>query len=274
MLAGIACPISLLEEYAAQGHYHMALSHLILESKQYRDFYLRMSERGDFVSVDNGVVEEGEALPIQKVLEAAHAVHAKEVVLPDVLHDSHGTLIKTALALDYLRSHRCLDDLQWMGVPHGRTFREWLSCYLTMLDLPDIGTIGVSMFDHDLLPGCRPQILSALEQLNLIDYAKEYHVLGCWSDLREVWFLAHRCEESPTRYGRYHGCHSVKRSWVRSMDTGVPVRLGLLHYRHATMEDPEVLPAFKHRKEDFYAKHVINETIQYNIDLYKQWCEE
>lgn len=269
MLAGIACPISLLEECAAQGTYHMALSHLILESEEYRDFYLRMSERGDFVSVDNGVVEEGEALPIQKVLEAAHAVRAKEVVLPDVLYDGAASYRAIWHALDYLKTYRCIRDFQWMAVPHGKTFREWLDCYLTLLRTEEIGTIGISMFDHDLLPGGRPQILTVLENLNLLDGTKEYHMLGCWIDLREVWFLAHTSVGGPRGYG---WC-SVTRPWVRSMDTGIPVRLGLVGYRHPYLVDPALSPTFVHRKEDFYAEHEMNEHVQYNIDLYKQFCE-
>jgi len=249
----------------------MALSHLILESEEYRDFYLRMSERGDFVSVDNGIVEQGEALPIKDVLEAAHAIRAKEVVLPDVLYDSHGTLIKTVLALDYLRSHHCIDDLQWMGVPHGRTFKEWLACYLTMLDLPDIKTIGISMFDHDLLPRGRPQILDVLEQLNLIDATKEYHMLGCWRDLREVWHLAHRCTAKASHYGP----RPVLRLWVRSMDTGVPVRLGLRRLRGRRLTGSyKRLVRITHRQDDFFAEHKMNDDIQHNIDLYKAWCGE
>ena len=270
MLAGIACPISLLEECAAQGHYHMALSHLILESEEYRVFYLRMSERGDFVSVDNGVVEEGEALPLQKVLEAAHMVRAKEVVLPDILYDSPGTYRATADALDYLREHGCLGDFKWMAVPHGKTFKEWLDCYLSLLRKERITTIGISMFDHDLLPGGRPQILAVLEDLMLIDPMKEYHMLGCWKDLREVWFLAHTTVEGPRGYG----CCQVSRPWIRSIDTGIPVRLGLVGYRHPYLVDPGALPTFEHRKEAFFAEHKMNDDIQYNIDLYKRWCEE
>jgi len=85
MLCGIAAPVCLLDEYAGQGTYHLALAHLILESPAYREFYLRMSRRGDHVGVDNGVVETGSPLPFTEVLEAARAVEATEVVLPDVL---------------------------------------------------------------------------------------------------------------------------------------------------------------------------------------------
>ena len=270
MLAGIACPISLLEACAAQGHYHMALSHLILESEEYRDFYRRMSKRGDFVSVDNGVVEEGEALPLQKVLEAAHMVRAQEVVLPDILYDSPGTYRVTADALDYLREHGCLGDFKWMAVPHGKTFREWLDCYLSLLRKEGITTIGISMFDHDLLPDGRPQLLDALETLDLVDPSKDYHCLGCWNDLREMWFLAHLCAESPTFYGP----RPIRRTWIRSADTGIPVRLGLVGYQHPTLDDSAPPIPFTHRREDFFAKHEMNDSIQYNIDLYKTWCEE
>ena len=270
MLAGIACPISLLEECAAQGHYHMALSHLILKSEVYRSFYLRMSQRGDFVSVDNGVVEKGKALPLVSVLEAAHMVRAQEVVLPDVLYDGPKTLYVVSEAWEYLTMHGCIQDFRWLAVPHGRTFREWLECYLQLLMIDAVDTIGVSMFDHDLLPGGRPQILSVLEELQLVDSTKDYHMLGCWKDLRETWFLAHRYRVPTTPYGESPG----KRTWIRSMDTGVPVRVGLMNGQYYPLDEPQMPLPVTHRGDDFFAAVVMNDAIQHNIDLYKTWCEE
>lgn len=268
MLCGIASPVSLLRECAARGTYHLALSHLILESEEYRDFYREESERGIIVGVDNGLVEQGESLPLSSVLEAAKAVEAKEIVLPDVLGDADASLGAT---LDGLVEYQSRDEAlpyRLMAVPHGDTAADWLTSYVELLQIQEISVIGISMFDSDLFPGGRVGLLDSLEDWGLIDPTKRYHMLGCWKDIREAYGLAFRSISHAHSYGWY----PAPRKYVRSMDTGLPVRWGLQGLVCPKLTSPKRPPEATHRHDDFNAPVEMNDSVRMNVRLYQSCC--
>lgn len=269
MLAGIAAPVSLLKECAGQGTYHLALSHMILTSDEYRAFYRAEVEEGVMVGVDNGIVECGQSLPLQRVIDAAGMIDATEFVLPDVLGDGEASWSATIIGLQLYEEMGRPGDFGLMAVPHGRDMRDWMACYLRILDLEAVRVIGISMFDHDLHPGGRVGLLDALEDLKLIDVTRSYHMLGCWRDLREAYGLATRCRSHEYSQGWY----VETRDYVRSMDTGLPVRWGLQDLRCPALRCPQKPPVAEHRKDDFHAPATMNGAIQHNIDLYKRCCE-
>ena len=263
MLDGIAAPISLLDLCAAQGHYHLALSHLILSSEKYRAFYLKMSQRGDLVGVDNSIVELGHAASVPKVVQAAELVGAHEFVLPDELHDGARTYELVQQGLDKLDGMGWMGKIKTIAVPHGKTATEWFRTYLALIDTDGVDVIGISMFDHELFQGGRPSLVKALNDLRLVSPTHQYHMLGCWEDIREPYLLS-------------------KYPWVRSMDTGMPVRLGIkgLLNPGVSYDDGgfggddwnQPMPTYEHRKEDFFAPHKMTVAIQWNIDLYLRGC--
>lgn len=267
MLGGIAAPISLLGTYAAQGNYHLALAPLILKSKVYRDFYLAESERGVLIGVDNGVVEQGESLSLESVIEAARAVNARELVLSDMLGDGVASYEATREGLVHYNELGRPGGFELMAVPHGSSTREWFECYLAILRLP-VDVVGISMFDSDLFEGGRVELLGMLEDLELINFSMAYHMLGCWADLREAYGLATRCRSHAYSYSWY----VEPRSYVRSMDTGLPVRWGLQGLRSPTLQDPTAPPKAAHRRTDFFAPVEPSADIQWNVDLYKALC--
>jgi len=269
MLCGIASPVALLESCAAQGNYHLALSHLILESPEYCEFYRQQSELGVLVSVDNGLVEQGKSLPVEEVVRATGMVWCNEFVLPDVLGDGHESYQATIKGLDeYQHLMLVSSDHQFIGVPHGSNVADWMECYLKLLQVREIRTIGISMFDTELFHGGRVGLLDYLDDMHLIDPNRAYHVLGCWRDLREAYGLSTRCQ-----------CHEYSQGWyvqprtyVRSMDTGLPVRWGIQGTYSPPLVSPVPPPTAGHRHADFLTPVKMNPVIQWNIDLYKAFC--
>ena len=258
MLAGIAAPISLLDQAATQGHYHLALTHLIESNERYCEFYKCMTARGDKVEVDNSVVEAGESLSIEHILQAAQRIGATGLVLPDRIGDGYGTVALVQEALDWLEMYSpySIERLELMAVPHGQTPYEWFESYFQLAAMPQVNTIGISMFDSDLFPGGRANLCALLHDMGLINGKCQYHMLGCWRDMREVY-----------EFSRF--------PWVRSMDTGIPVRLGLQGYKHPRLHqlvDPSA-ELFRHRHADFTTSVDMNLAIQYNIDLYLCWAQ-
>ena len=67
--------------------YHLALTHLVLKYSEYAEFYKKKREQGDFVILDNSLIELGKAASLHKVLEAAKIINPSEIVLPDVFND-------------------------------------------------------------------------------------------------------------------------------------------------------------------------------------------
>lgn len=178
MLCGIASPISLLNQCAAQGNYHLALSHLIISSPEYCEFYRRQSELGVLVSVDNGLVEQGKSIAIEDVVKATMMVESNEFVLPDVLGDGKESYQATIQGLDeYQHLMLVSSDHQFIGVPHGSSVADWMECYLKLLQVREIRTIGISMFDSELFLGGRVGLLDYLEDMHLIDPGRAYHML-------------------------------------------------------------------------------------------------
>jgi hypothetical protein len=58
-----------------------------LTDRAYRAFFHREAQRGAKIIVDNGVFDLGRALPATDLIEAARAVDADEIILPDVMGD-------------------------------------------------------------------------------------------------------------------------------------------------------------------------------------------
>lgn len=253
MRAGIAAPISLLEECAARGHYHVALAHLVLKSETYRDFYLRMSKRGDYVIVDNGVVETGEAMSVDEVVEAAEAVDAAEIILPDVIGEGARTAMEVSKALRHLNGS---NRFGLMAVCQGKTVVDFLATYIFFSGLNQLRCLGLTMFLDMTLghAGGRVALMKGLlDQWNIRSKIHDHHLLGCWSDLREFRLL--------------------RLSWIRSMDTGVPVRLGLKGIKHPDL-GAQAAPSFGHRDFDFEADFEMNPAVDYNISLCMRLCGE
>lgn len=153
-----------------QNDYHMALAHLIGD-EGYDSFFQIQSDRGNHVIMDNGVVETGEPMPVDLLIERATRIHAKEVILPDHLHRSLRT---------YLDSWRAIQPLQEAGfdvmaVPQGGSPSEWRDCVLEMIDWP-VDCIGISRF-------VLKNFLSRNEALEcvpeLLESRMPIHILGC-----------------------------------------------------------------------------------------------
>ncbi len=156
--------------------YNMALAHLV-EDEAYADWFRMKSSRGDFILMDNGVVELGYPMESHEILARAREIGASEVVLPDY-------------PLDRLRSmethRRGLEDLggilPLMAVPQGSSCGEWRESVLELIRWP-VNSIGVSRFVVELFPDRLHALCSVPE---LLDSDKEIHLLGCPGIANEV----------------------------------------------------------------------------------------
>ena len=167
----------------ADSDYHLCLAHLLRHDPEYTDFFADQSRRGSHVIMDNGVVETGEAMPIEELMELATHTGATEIILPDVLRDKDATLGLSEQALIYAQNSGWYGGI--MAVPQGDTPEEWRGCFEGMLGWP-ITAIGISRF---LVPDVYPNRAEALRDIyDLLTWTdKRYHLLGCPGDPQEIW---------------------------------------------------------------------------------------
>ncbi len=255
MKAAIESPTAMLHEYSAMSNFHVALAHLVLDDMVYREFYKEMSARGDYVMLDNSVVELGSSASLRRLLTAALMVGAQEIILPDVLRDGTLTVFSTTQALSQLEElPPQRDSYKLCAVPQGATSLEWLDCYGALVKLP-VDVIGIPKVLDDVVgTGGREKILEILRSLELVDYTKEYHLLGVWSDPLEVLRCAQRF------------------SFVRSVDSSLPVLAGL---RGRRFPDPLMSAGFERPSTpmDFGAEEDPHPDItKKNCELFIWWA--
>ena len=153
--------------------YHMALAHLVGVDKTYTEFYMRMATEGKFVNLDNGVIETGVPMSIERIVAKANLIGAHELILPDTLDEAEITLDAACEAIPYAREHF---KGKLMGVPQGKTMEEWIECAKLMLEM-DIDTIGIP---KRLVKNCeRDARLAALHLLGWSLRGRDVHLLGC-----------------------------------------------------------------------------------------------
>lgn len=176
-----------LLELTAVNQYHMSLAHLIIQDKEYADFYRRMVATGRYVLMDNGAAE-GSQLSNDDLLKCWKLVHPTELVLPDTLCNSAETLAKVNEAIPFFRGNGV--TCKFMAVPQGETLEEWKNCAFELLLCPEIHCIGVSKFltiktkDPDVRYKAVQYLDEKIKGLGRKDI--EVHLLGCDAGPSEV----------------------------------------------------------------------------------------
>lgn len=166
-------PVSCLKK-TENNHYHMCLSHLVLQSETYASFYRRMSDEGKYVLMDNGAAE-GCQLNNEELIEAYDIVNPTEIVLPDCLLDGTETIQRTE---DFLNKYNV--PYKTMFVPQGKNLHEWVSCCAEAASkrwFRNISSIGVSKFLSMTTNDENIRFLAAMCSQSISN--KEIHLLGC-----------------------------------------------------------------------------------------------
>jgi hypothetical protein len=187
------------------GTAHLLLPHL-MENGEYEKFYAERRLAGDLVIMDNGAFEHM-LMPADKLLELAQRV-ANEIVLPDVLRDPLGSIIKAREAYEQLGLG---SPNGWSGsimiVPQGRDSSEWIMCMEEMLrQFPRVTTIGIFEESATWFSGTtRLPLLAEIHKLHLCTWPqRSFHLLG----MQEGTFL-----QNEIILAREYEC-------VRSIDSG------------------------------------------------------
>jgi hypothetical protein len=208
----VIAPAAYLRDFAAQdpATVHHVAAQRVLADPEYRAFFLEEAELGAAVIVDNG-----EALPAADLVRAARAVHAQEIILPDVMHDGAGTIRASDLAARQILE--IAGDFRLCAVVHAADDREWNHVYDHFASCGYTGAIAFpasrSREPSKELAKNRVAATAYLEATGRVVPGMVYRLLG-FGRTGHLEFIAQRAH-----------------AWISSVDGAAPVLLGMMGVR-------------------------------------------
>lgn len=176
----------------------MLLTHLVERFPEYKEMALKSNV---YKILDNSLIELGGALSMERLVNAAEAIQADEIILPDVFQDGAATVEEAKKSINWLKEHNMLGKYKLMVVCHGKTFEEWEDCFNKVNAMPEVDVIGVPKVTATWLPNHnRDDLYPIFKNTN-----KQVHLLGSWYSLSELLTLRKECWD-----------------FVRSADTCLP----------------------------------------------------
>lgn len=198
------------------GGYHLLLAHDVLDKPTlYKGVYdnkVRGAYEDSFIIMDNSVVELGEAMPLEKLLEACRVIPPDCLVVPDVMGRGRET---RELAQKFVREYvqRAPEIMgednvpPLMGVLQGESVEDCLETLATFYRLPMVSYISVPRVLVKKI-GSRAHILTDPGFIRMVKSFDGLHLLGFSDDILDD--IA--CARMPH---------------VMGIDSAVPVRAGL-----------------------------------------------
>jgi hypothetical protein len=213
----VIAPAAYLRDFAAQdpATVHHVAAQRVLADPEYRAFFLEEAELGAAVVVDNGVFDLGEALPAADLVRAARAVHAQEIILPDVMHDGPGTIRASDRAAGEILE--ITDEFRLCAVVHAADDREWNHVYDHFASRDYTGAIAFpasrSREPSRELAKNRVAATAYLEESGRVVPGLTYRLLG-FGRTGHLELIAQRAH-----------------IWISSVDGAAPVLLGVMGVR-------------------------------------------
>lgn len=130
-------------ELMKKGDRYFCLSQIYLRNEEYRNFFKARVAEGAWVTLDNGAGDH-ETVTKEQVLEIAIDLQPSELIPLDILFDGKATMENLLWTIEAKAGIPELDNVEIFACPQGKDLDEWLEVYTTMLDMPEVNTIGMS----------------------------------------------------------------------------------------------------------------------------------
>lgn len=222
----------------------MLLSHLA-EDEEYANEAVKHPEV--YKIVDNSIVELGESVTLDTILNAAEKLQANELILRDAYPRGPETCQRIKEDIEELRRRGLTNKYKIMAVCHGQNEKEFKDTFEFINSIPEITCIGIPKV-LSVWCGDRQNLFHIWKNTN-----KELHLLGSWYSLSEMLRLRPEVRER-----------------VRSCDTCLPSLLAIQNKHvwedrrgtiNLSQEYPELTP------EKYYS--VLEEYNQEYSNIYK-----
>jgi hypothetical protein len=220
MLIAHEAPLSIMEKVQSLTDYDYCLVHLLEESQDYLNFFLKAKENGRKIIMDCSLFELGSAFDPQKYYNWLLKIQPDEYIVPDVWQNCQANL-KSFTDFTNNFDIKALTGRS-IGVLQGNTWSELEEAYLFMhkhadkvaisfgydfyLDLykDDEGLTKAAKFSEG-----RVTLIEGLMSNGVLDIAKPHHLLGCGIPLEFQYYK------------------SQNFNFIETIDTSHPVMSGL-----------------------------------------------
>ena len=244
-------PPTALLDYTGETNYQLALPHL--QDKQYIKKYKELSERGDYVILDNGVAEGWDVTP-SALTDFGRKIGADELVLSDVIGSSLATVEVAKHAIQSYDEATIAGEFTYMAVVQGSNLNEFKWCVQQYATMHYIRTLGIPrhMLKTCQEPHARVEFVEWA--LRHFPHRFRYHFLGMDGDFPyEAWHIFNEFHLSPS---------------VRGLDTSLP-------FNYAFAGESISHPREKrHRPSDYFnlpGDMFSDYVLKYNISQLKKW---
>lgn len=256
MKFGPICPIPHLKDFAT-GDFHLILSHLAAQYPEYAQHYKGLKD--SYIVLDNSAYEYGSSVDANELIEQGLSLGVQEIVIPDVLYDSAGTLLLTEEALQICRARETdllKAGIRLMLVPQATTIYGWGQNFRDLMLLVQKHeitipiTIGVPKHTERWLYG-RANLISRF----LSNHHFPVHLLGLGNDLVGLSALSHRFP------------------WIRSTDSVKPFVYAM--YGITLSSAYSQTPKYPGRPDDFFTHEMSGYELhiaQTNVDVLNARC--
>ncbi len=160
---------------------HMFLTHMV---EKYPAYVAAAEDAPGYKILDNSLIELGGAVDLDRVIKAAEAIEANEIILPDVFCDGPATLeaVEDSIAALNKKYPNRSWPFKLQAVAQGKNEDEWVDCYVGLLENPDVDVIGIPKVLSKMHPQGRPHFVNSY----CIPYQKPHHLLGMWYSMTEL----------------------------------------------------------------------------------------
>ncbi len=170
---------------AGFSNFHLILAHEVLQDPFIREYYQKLPDA--HIILDNSVIELGDAMSFDDMLEARTHFPQSWLVVPDALRDFDKTVSNGAR---FARHMGKVSDYDWgrlMIVPQAETIEEWLECLSTLVPMYRRNAtlcVGIGRLFEDQVEGGRRALYEMAQSI----WPGPYHLLGIQHQIQEVYW--------------------------------------------------------------------------------------
>jgi len=129
--------------HEGRGNRYFALANFYRDYEHYRNYFLELrKDPKNFITIDCGSAE-GDTVTMEQYIDIIDELRPNEAVALDILFEAKETLESLDVFISKMKE-RGLNSIDIFAAPQGKTKEEWLSCYKSMLNNPDVKVIGLS----------------------------------------------------------------------------------------------------------------------------------
>lgn len=186
----------------------MCLTHLVEEFPQYAEFF---KDYEGYKILDNSLIELEGAVDIERVVAAAEAIGAQEIILPDAFRSYTDTRNSVESSLDWLSKRDMLERYNIMAVCQGYDLDLFNVCFKWMESIKEINVIGIPKVCAKMHQAGRPYFEYLWKNSPVT-----VHLLGLWYSWEELSrFDCSRIRSVDSCQMAFQSAHNLPREAVR-----------------------------------------------------------